>query len=342
MILKMYKHIRSNIANHDTLTLSVVLFLTALAVRIIIFFQWPVISNDAVFYVTLAKSILLGGSEHTDSSSFFSIYPFLIAFAYKVIPNWEIAGKAVSILSGSLAVIPLFILFSKLMDKRIAIIAGFLYVFGPRFVEYSTDILRESTFWLFFFTSLCCAWRGIYGMRLFYMTLAVVFAGLSFATRIEGIAIFPIIVLWICFAVYSKEISLKNGIKTFAVLALIILVLLLSVIMFIDHGSWSWVLEKFLEKGKYLLEDKVVFNLQVNNVEAVRDLPFSIRLLYELAEKYKYLIFTAEIIFKTLKSMTFIPVILLMAGLFLRKTIPFTRNEIYLIIWVGTFFIVSI
>ena len=338
----MYKYIRSNIVNNDTLTLSAVLFLAALAVRVIIFFLGPVVSNDALFYVDIAKSILSGGTEHTDSFSFFSIYPFFIVLVYKIIPDWEIAGKTVSILSGSLAVVPLFILFSGLLDKRVAIIAGFLYVFGPKFAEYSTDILRESTFWLFAVTSLCFAWKGIEGRRLFYVGLSTIFAALSFATRIEGVAIFPIIVFWICFAIYSKGIDFKKGIQLLSVFILIIPALLLPTIMLVDYDSWLWIIERYVEKGKYLLEVEMLFSQKSIGAEAFKGLPFNSKLLYELAEKYKYLIFSVEILFKSFKSMTAIPVIFLVAGLCLRKTVRFTRNEIYLVIWAGVFFIVSI
>lgn len=338
---RLYEYIRPNIVNHDTLTLSVVLFLSALIVRTIIFFQGPVVSNDAVFYITLAKSILSGSSEHT-SFTFFSAYPFLIAFVYKIIPDWEIAGKVVSILSGSLAVIPLYILFSGLLGKRVAIIAGFLYVFGPRFVEYSTDILRESTFWLFSFTSLCFAWKGIDGKKLFYLGFAALFAALSFTIRIEGIAIFPIIILWTFYAVYSKEISLEKGIQSLVVFTLVIPLLFLPLTLLIDYGSWSWIIEKIVGKGRYLLEGQVLSGQETMRSEALKGLPFTSKLLYELAEKYKYLIYSVEIFFKTFKSMTAIPVILLIAGLFLRKNLPFKRKEIYFVIWVCVFFIVSI
>ena len=338
----MYKHIRSNIANHDTLTLSIILFLSALAVRIFIFFLGPVVSNDALFYVTIAKSILSGGTEHTNSFSFFSIYPFIIAFTYKIIPDWEIAGKTVSILGGSLAVVPLYILFSGLLDKRVALIAGFLYVFGPKLAEYSTDILRESTFWLFSFTSLCFAWKGIQGKRVFYAGLAALCAALSFMTRIEGIAIFPIIIFWLSFAIYSKEISFKKGIQFLAAFVLIIPALLLLKITFVDQSALSWIIEKFVEKGRYLLEGEAVRGQEVISAEMFKGLPLGLQLLNEMAEKYRYLIFSTEIVFKTFKSMTAIPVIFLIVGFFLRKTVPFNRREIYLIIWAGVFFIVSI
>lgn len=333
---------RQESSGRDMIILSAIFFIAALAVRFWILLQGSIISNDALYYVLLAKSIGSGTFEQLSGFSFFSIHPFFVFLAHKIIPDWELAGKVVSLLCGSLAVVPLLILFSKLAGKRIAMVAALLYVLGPRFVEYSTDILRESTFWLFSLTALCFVWKAIDRKRIIYIVLAAIFVGLSCATKIEGLALFPIIVLWVCCALLTKTISARTAFGHLIVFILIIPLFGVLALLMTDSGSWSWAVSRFVQKVAFLLEGNGAAPSSTMDSGVLMNMPSGSVLLFELAQKYKYLLFCVEIIFKSLKSLTLIPVFLVLAGLFFRKNVRLFEKEVYVIIWLGVFFVVSL
>jgi hypothetical protein len=339
---KAYCYLNEKVRNKDPLILCSILFLMALALRIYILCQPQIISNDALFYVMLAKSIASGNFEHLSSFDFFSIHPFLIVLSQTIIPDWETAGRVVSLICGSCAVIPLFLLFATIFDKKIAFTIGLLYVFGPRFVEYSTDILRESPFWLFSISTLYFAAKGIDGRKVFYIFIASLLVVLSFMTRIEGLSLFPVIGLWISYAFIVKDLSWRTALFFLAMFLLAIPLLTFSALLFVDHGAWSWVVLKISEKVSLLLKNGSAHLITSISADVLRQIPSGPKLFLELAEDYKYLLFSSEIVYKTFKSMTIIPVLLLLAGVFMRKTITFSKKEVYLLIWIGVFFVVSV
>ncbi len=314
------------------------LMLCSLLVRIFLFIQPQIISNDSVFYIMVAKSIESGHQYHSSDLSFFSIYPFFLVIMFKCVNNWELAGRLLSLGFGTLAVVPLFLLFSRMLSRKIALIAAILYIIGPRFMEYSTDILREPTFWCISLCALWCALKGIDEKKLPYLLLSSLITVLSFGIRIEGIGIFLVIVSWIIFnknRLSAKETAGYILIISFygpAIVFLSCFILNFQLSSEIIKMAWDNKLFPLLQGVK----SSGVITDNLNSISLYT------RSLLELARDHKYFLFSVEIIFKTFKSITLLPTIFLLAGFFLRRIIPFSRREGYLIIWIAVFFIVSI
>ena len=337
-----YLYLRDKVRRNDTLTLCSILFLVSFALRLLVLYQPQIVSNDSLFYVMLAKSVASGNYEAIGNFTFFSIHPFLIALCQKIIPDWEMAGRMVSLLCGTFAVIPLFLLFSMAFDKRTAFIAGLLYAFGPRFVEYSTDILRESTFWFFSASALYLALKGIKKRKIQYFLFSSIVSIISFATRVEGLALFPVASLWILYAFVSKELSLRRTVLYLVTFLFAIPVIVITVIAFLGDGTLLSLAMKTGHKFSLIMESGTAGIMASIDADVLRQMPSGPKLLLELAEDHKYMLFAIEIIFKTFKSMTIIPVLLLLAGIFFRKALPFSKRELYMLIWIAVLFVVSI
>ena len=111
--------------------------------------------------------------------------------------DWEYSGKMVSVVFGSLTIIPLFFLIRGLFNQNIAIVSALFYCVHPRFVEYSSDVLREPVFWFFSISALWLAWEGISRKKSFLFVLSSMSTGFAMFTRVEGAMVFLIVVLWI-------------------------------------------------------------------------------------------------------------------------------------------------
>ena len=103
----------------------------------------------------------------------------------------------VSVVFGSLTIIPLFFLVRGLFNQNTAIVSALFYTVHPRFVEYSSDVLREPVFWFFSIAALWLAWEGISRKKCFLFVLSSMSTGFAMFTRVEGAMVFLIVILWI-------------------------------------------------------------------------------------------------------------------------------------------------
>ena len=111
---------KSKSFRHSLLLLPLLL---ALLLRLPLFI-WPeVIYNDSTIYVRAAKGILEGKWAETIVPPF---YPMLIAAAQFVTGDFELAGILISIIFGTLLIIPVFNLGRELYDARVGMIAALL------------------------------------------------------------------------------------------------------------------------------------------------------------------------------------------------------------------------
>ncbi|MEN6615556.1 MAG: glycosyltransferase family 39 protein, partial [Syntrophorhabdus sp.] len=314
---------------------SAILLCLALMVRCVLLLEPQIISNDSMFYITMAKNVISGHIADMNTWGFFSIHPYLLAVMHRFIPDWELGGRIMSVLFGSIAVVPLYLLISSILSRKIGFVTGLLYIFGPRIVEFSTDILRESALWMFLLFALYLVFRAISHKKSWYLVPAAICAGLAIGTKVEGFAIFPIATLWIGYALFTGEIRYRRALIYCGIFFLTIPVFFIVGSTIVKPGLIYWAAGKFVQKFSVLLHT-------VPPIGPAPALPQTIQNQVDLLQSYKYVIFPIEIIFKTLKSLTLVPVVLLMGGIFMRKKVPFSRKEVYLFIWIFVFFITGL
>ena len=115
------------------------LVLVAFAVRLFMARFELMVGTDDVTYLTLASNILSRGRLYIIRADGFHYYPvvlfsLLIATISPLAGNIELAGRFVSIVSGSLLTLPVYFLASKLYGKSVAWECGILVAFFPALV----------------------------------------------------------------------------------------------------------------------------------------------------------------------------------------------------------------
>ena len=319
--------------------LSLLFFLTALSVRLYMVFSANILTPDGVSYIETAKMIVSGNFQKISTFSFFNLYPFLIVAFQKIFNDWEIAGKLVSAILGSLAVVPFFLLIRELIGNRVAIMASLFFIISPRLVEYSSDVLREPSFWFFSISSLYCAWTAISRSKHLFLVLASLFAGMAMFTKFEGAALVLIILLWMIWHYLDGGMSVKN----------------LFIMMFVFIISFPLVASPFLfalkgNLGKWelgLVGEKLPRLILVHDVDQDRELKpelinttsFRFRAFFDMAARHKYEIYFSEVIYKFAKSLHVVFFILFLFGVIKRKYIPYSKGEIPFLIWIIVFFL---
>jgi hypothetical protein len=93
--------------------------MAALIPGIIVFLQPQIITIDGTLYIKMAK-LFSEGQYRGTPGSYFSLYRFLIFLVQKLVGDWERSGQLViSIILGSLTVIPVFLLGRSLYNEGI-------------------------------------------------------------------------------------------------------------------------------------------------------------------------------------------------------------------------------
>ncbi|HQJ93386.1 MAG TPA: glycosyltransferase family 39 protein [Syntrophorhabdaceae bacterium] len=318
---------------------SIFLFLFALMLRVYVAFTAGVITPDGVNYIEAAKMIIDGDLRKIVDISFINLYPFLIVAFQKIFINWETAGRLVSVVFGSIAVIPFFLLVRGLINERVAFVAALFYCISTRLVDYSSDVLREPVFWCFSIAALYFAWKGITRGNTIFVALASIFMGLSMFTRFEGASFVLIIILWMIWYWMDGAISLKRLLFMAFVFAISLPLVALPFLINLKNSVGKW---EFGLVGSKLPQFFVVSDAKDDlelKQEVLNQTTTRFRAFYDMASRQKHSVYLSEAVYKFAKSSHLVFFILFLFGVIKRKYIPHSRGEIPFLIWFTIFFL---
>ena len=226
---------------------------------------------DSINYLTFARNIL-SGIHHAGDVSFLvsfrrpPLYPHLIAFfswgSHAPVLFAEV-GRQISIVSGSLLVLPLYFLTRKMVNKDAAFFSVVLMVLLSEFVYYSGAVLTEAlcTFivlWTFLFLWAFESYRN----RIATAFVLGIISGLAFLCRHLSIGYLGITVLWFFFIIYHKSpgATFRNKTKKAIGLTLVlavgffICVLPQSLYLHSNTGKWALAVDPFSLSYQNILE----------------------------------------------------------------------------------------
>jgi hypothetical protein len=140
--------------------------LLALLLRLLLVWRFEqVISPDGVQYVTLGRNLMAGNFRAGLSTYWSPLYPLLVGLASLFFRDAEFAGRFVSVIAGGLLVIPAHRLMRHWYGARAALIGACLVALHPLLIYYSTVLLTESTYTLFFVSGVLAGWNALKGGR---------------------------------------------------------------------------------------------------------------------------------------------------------------------------------
>ena len=175
------------------------IIVAALTFRVICCFTNPRIDKDSVFLVYMARDLAAGNFTKAFlwSTRTPPLYPLLMGAGKFLGMKAHFFGRLISVLAGGLLVIPVFFLAGKLMNYRLALLSAFLAATHPYLIRISADIMRDSLFYLLFFTGLAFAVYATDPARARLWYVAGIFTGFAVLTRSEGVEIFLVLLCWL-------------------------------------------------------------------------------------------------------------------------------------------------
>jgi hypothetical protein len=200
------------------------------------------ICPDGVMYIRLADAWQQGRFRDAMEGLDLNIYPPLLMSLHRLGLRYETAGKLWGVLISALVVLPMFGLFRRQFDDRIAALCCATYIVHPIFVQWSAEVIRDQTFWFLYMTTLYLQWRAVTEIRHGYFFAAGMAMTLATLTRFEGFFLVIPLIFWSAwrFAALAEtplRLRLILGV-TIAVTAFPAILVLANVVWLSAHSQW--------------------------------------------------------------------------------------------------------
>jgi len=203
------------------------------------------IDPDGTVYLSAANDFLKGDFLKAFSNVFPPFYPFLTALLSPLAGDVELAGRIVSLIFGTLTLLPVYYLGRRLFGEKITIFSIFLLIFHPYLAEFSGSVLSESVYTFLVALGVLVGWKGLDSKSWSLMFLLGILLGLAYLTRPEGLGFVALFLLWIFF---SEGLRFWQGfrIKWFMALSLVVGISIFAIpyILFLHQVTGKWILSQ--------------------------------------------------------------------------------------------------
>jgi len=190
---------------NDERRLVIHLFLVVLAVRLMALAGTYTFGTDSAAFLRMAELMREGSWHAALKTGYHPGYPAAIAAVASVTGNIVGAGFLVSLLFGSLAVMPLYLLARDSFGRPAAFIAVALYAMHYALVDLHTDVMTEGLFCAALFTALWMGARFIEVRKLPWALGAGLAAAGAYLVRHEGLIALCGLVCWFGFEAVRRR-----------------------------------------------------------------------------------------------------------------------------------------
>lgn len=196
-----------------------VVFLVGLLLRFWTMAHVDILSRDGFYYCIVARKIHDGHWLAAAQGWFiFNPYPPLIALTIWL-TGWsvEFAGQLLCAVPSALSVIPLYFWTKSAFGRRVAVVTTLLGAFHPIIIRNSGEVMREGLYWFAMLTAVYFLWECVRRSSFWRAVVGGLFGTVAMLTRIEGLAIFPLVALWCAFDCLFTQTSRWQRIRVLAV-----------------------------------------------------------------------------------------------------------------------------
>lgn len=205
------------------------------------------IGDDAANYAIIGKNLIDGvgfiginGKVDTVSSP---LYPLFIGLFYRSLGDLELAGRLVSLVFGSFLVVPVYLLSSKIYNRKIAEISGILISIYFILIQYSIEVLSESMYAFLLAAGAVIGYVALIERKhIHYLMTGSCFA-LCYLTRAEGFGyIFIFILIEIIFWLFNNKLETgRRLVMHLCIFVLGFLIISSPYLIFIHSQTGHWI-----------------------------------------------------------------------------------------------------
>lgn len=218
------------------------LILLGLLLRLAVLRLDHVLMPDGVDYVLLARQMSEGSFRSAVNAWTPPLYPLLVALASALVGDGELAGRLVSVVAGSLLVVPVYFLTRRAHGRRVAGWAAALAALHPLLVYYSTQVLTEATYTLCFVCAVLAGWQALSTKRPRTFAVAGLAFGACYLLRAEAVGfLLLLLALTLAAGLAGKTASKKTVLANCLALAAGSLALAAPYLIHlrVEYGAWT-------------------------------------------------------------------------------------------------------
>jgi 4-amino-4-deoxy-L-arabinose transferase-like glycosyltransferase len=200
------------------------------------------ISVDGFGYINITKGFLEGNLNEGLSVFRRPLYPFLLGFVSLIVDDFELSGRIVSLVFGTLVIPVSFYLGRTIYNERVGLFAAFFVSIHPYMVRYSGEVLTEGLYYFLIAAVTLLGLKAVSKRSAGLMSLAGLIAFFTFLTRPGAIVIWGVITLWAVSYDFHKIREDWRRSSSLLVIGLSIFTLMALVNMFFIYkatGQWG-------------------------------------------------------------------------------------------------------
>lgn len=218
----------------------------ALALRILLYKWTYLIAIDGTgFYLKPAQHFASGRWMDGLAIGYHPLYPMLVAFFSKVLGDFELSGQMVSVLLGTLTVIPIYYLARGAFGRWTAFVSSLFLAILPRHVALSADFLSDPTYTFFFISAVWLGWEALRRDGWKFPFLAGLATGLAYLTRAEGVGVLLILGPWLLFGrAHAPRWSYRRNGYAFLILIVSFLLVASPYILYLRSYTGTWTISR--------------------------------------------------------------------------------------------------
>ncbi len=204
-----------------------------------------VINGDGAYYTLLGERFVSGDFAGGISAYWSPLYSILTGFSSLLFADRDFSGRFVSLVAGSLLIIPAYFLIREFFGRPSAYVGSILLIFHPFLIKSSGWAMTESVYTLILTTCVLSGWHALSKWDLRFFLVTGLLTGIAFLTKPEAIGY---LLLMLFLTVAAKFVC---GNRSFASTGLNSLILLLGFAFFflpyflyLHHKTGDWTLSQ--------------------------------------------------------------------------------------------------
>ena len=181
------------------------IFLAALAVRVMTWAGTFTFGTDSAAFLRMAEQMREGSWHPALKTYYHPGYPATVASFSYLLGDIERAGFVVSILFGSLAVLPLYLLARDLFGRPAGLITAAFYILHYAVVDLNVDVMTEGLYCAALFGAIWMGRRFLDSNRLAWSVGAGALASVAYLVRHDGLIAVCGLACWFLFEAVRRR-----------------------------------------------------------------------------------------------------------------------------------------
>lgn len=217
----------------------------ALLIRFFCIPQDSVINGDGVYYATLGEKIISGDVYGGISAYWSPLYSLLVGISSLFFSDSEYAGRIVSVLAGTLLIVPAYFLVRNLYGRLPACFGIILLSVHPLLIKSSGWVMTESLYTLIFTTGILSTWYALRDGKAQYFFITGLLFGMAYLTKPEAIGFLGLLFILIIGAkFFRRKISFRRYVAGYLVLLAGFMIFFLPYIIFLHKKTGHWTISQ--------------------------------------------------------------------------------------------------